>query len=317
MTWSPTRSAETSAPTSVTTPAPSPPITSAPGYMPSAMRTSRKFSPAARMATRTSPGPSASVAWEEAARTRRSSEPADDTSSRQPSPSADGTVRAIGAPIPVPEGAPVIVPACVAVGPGRPPASRGTSNSPSRTASCVSPAAASAGTASSGGTQPARPSRSTTTILPGFSACAERSSPHREAIARSSGRSPPRAATERRVTTASSESVKRASASHSCTSARDWCAAVCHRDGLIHDGLRLGGRTYQHQVGGGTAPLSSARASAGRSAYVVTVASGGRPSPSSADSAGPTGRAGASMRAICRGGRTAAPSGTVMGTQVR
>ncbi len=55
----PARRSSTPGPTSSTTPAPSPPIAASPGYIPSAISTSRKFTPAARTATRTSPAPSA------------------------------------------------------------------------------------------------------------------------------------------------------------------------------------------------------------------------------------------------------------------
>ncbi|TXS49025.1 hypothetical protein EAO75_15135 [Streptomyces sp. uw30] len=59
ITRSPTARRSTPGPVSTTTPAPSRPIRPAsPGYMPRTFSTSRKLTPAARIATRTSPGPS-------------------------------------------------------------------------------------------------------------------------------------------------------------------------------------------------------------------------------------------------------------------
>ncbi len=63
MTRSPTARSSTPGPTSSTTPAPSRPmIPASPGYMPSTFITSRKLTPAARIAIRTSPGSSADSA---------------------------------------------------------------------------------------------------------------------------------------------------------------------------------------------------------------------------------------------------------------
>ncbi len=80
ITRSPTARPVTPGPSWATTPAPSLPGSAAPGYMPSAISTSRKLRPQARIVTRTSPGPSGRSAI--GAATRWSMVPASRTSTR-------------------------------------------------------------------------------------------------------------------------------------------------------------------------------------------------------------------------------------------
>ena len=91
MTRSPASKPVTPGPTSVMTPAPSLPMECSPGYMSSAMSTSRKFSPAARTDTRTWPGSSGSRTSGQGSRARFSSVPGFVVPSRQ-APAPDGGV---------------------------------------------------------------------------------------------------------------------------------------------------------------------------------------------------------------------------------
>ncbi len=125
ITRSPTASVVTSSATSVTTPAPSPPMGASPGYMSRAISTSRKFSPIARVAILTSPGARGGLSAGSSA--RLSTVPRPFTSSRQ---------------LPVPAGGTSAVPR---PDPAR--ASLGTYAVPSRSASWFSPPASTAGSA--------------------------------------------------------------------------------------------------------------------------------------------------------------------------
>ncbi|ODA69103.1 hypothetical protein APS67_006747 [Streptomyces sp. AVP053U2] len=172
--------------------------------MPSALSTSRKFSPAARTARRTCRPSGACSASGEGARVRASRLPLVVLSSRQ-GPWAGGS-----SPAPV-----------TAL------SRRPTRTSPSRTTNWASPPARSSG--SSGGTVSTRvsASRSTRAKRVGFSECAARSSPHTAAAARSSTRSPRPERIAPRVTNTSRAVSKRSCRSHSWTRARACATSVC------------------------------------------------------------------------------------------
>ena len=86
MTRSPGASPGTSGPSSVTTPAPSPPITACARIHAQRDQHVPEVHPRRAHGHPHLAGPSASVAWDEEVRVRRSREPADVTSSRQASP---------------------------------------------------------------------------------------------------------------------------------------------------------------------------------------------------------------------------------------
>ncbi len=192
-TRSPGARSVTSGPTARTTPAPSLPIRAAgSGYIPSAISTSRKFTPVARTAMRTWPAAgSAAVAGTGAT---PSSVPGA-TGARCHNPSGRRSSSSVAR------------------------ANRGTRTAPPRSATCppVDVGSATTPASSAHASTSGSRSRSASTIRPGCSDCAERSRPHAAAPATSVIRSSSRAATAPRVSTTSRESASASAASHSCT----------------------------------------------------------------------------------------------------
>ncbi len=232
ITRSPGRTPCTSAPVSVTTPAASAPSGPAsPGYMPRALRTSRKLTPAASTATRICPGASGSSASGCGASTRPSRLPLAPASSRHGSPAGGTRPR----------------PATVR-------ANRPTRSAPSRTTNCSSPVASSPGRPGSTPTTPSSsPSTSRSAKRPGFSDCAERTKPHTAAAARSSTDSPEPAAIALRVTKTRREVSNRSSASHSWTSPSTRPVSSCTAAGASAPAPERGTSTRP------SSPVTSAR----------------------------------------------------------
>ncbi|RGC65733.1 hypothetical protein C5N14_27190 [Micromonospora sp. MW-13] len=195
ITRSPGARSVTPGPTSTTTPAPSLPITAdGSGYIPNAINTSRKFTPAARMAMRT--WPASRGAGAAGARPIPSRVPGA-VAARCHSPS--GGVRSS------PAEAPVRV-------------RRGERISPPRTATCPPVVDGSSAAPASRSHSSGERSRSTSarTIRSGCSDCAERSRPHTAAPTGSRSSSAGRAVTAPRVTTTSRVSASSPAAS------QDW-----------------------------------------------------------------------------------------------
>ncbi|PSK61564.1 hypothetical protein B0E53_06536 [Micromonospora sp. MH33] len=240
-TRSPGARSSTSGPTSSTMPAPSLPIRAAgSGYMPSAMSTSRKFTPVARTATRTWPEAS-SVAGAGTSATPSSVPGA--TGARCQRPAAGGVSSSSGRRV-----------------------NRGTRTPSPRRASCPPVGVGSAATPdSTASTSPSGArSRSASTTRPGCSDCADRSRPHTAAPARSSTRSPSRAATAPRLTTTSRESPRTSAASHACTTASTSAVTDRTRSGTSPS-ARSGPMTGSSTASGAGMPPATAAASAATS----------------------------------------------------
>ncbi len=208
--------------------------------MPSSETRSRKLTPAARTATRTSPSASGATASGAGISSRLSRVSRTVASSRQ-DPASAGGVRA------PPDAART---------------RRRTSTVPSRSANSRSSRCASA--AGRARTAVSTPSVSTRTRRPGCSACAERTRPHTGAWTRSTAFSPEPAATARRVTSTSRRSANRSSASHCCTVARTSQAARCTAAGTSSAGPWVP-RNGMITVSGRASADSSARAGASSS----------------------------------------------------
>ncbi|RPK55138.1 hypothetical protein EES42_42635 [Streptomyces sp. ADI95-17] len=258
MTRSPGAIPVTSGPTSTTTPAPSMPIVARPGYMSSAMSTSRKFSPAACTATRIWPLPRPSRACGWGSRPRPSRVPLFSLSSRQAGTPGGGSSA-----------------------PSRPArTNRGAYTVRPRRASCCSPVSSAvrrAGASSAYGS-----SASSRTNRSGFSDWAERSRPHTGAAARSgAAATSPSGPTAPLVSTSSRAASNRGSASHCCTRARARCAARC----AAVSSPAPAGRPVKSAIttSGTSAPPSTASPSAARSTKASNASkAAGRPSSSAA-----------------------------------
>ncbi len=197
ITRSPVDRPVTSGPTSVTTPATSLPIRAAPGYIPNPISTSRKFTPAARTASRTRPAASGAPTSGHGTRRNPSNDPDESLSNRQ----HDSPTGGVSTP-----------------SPSTARTSRGASTRPSRTATCDSPAATAVAIAVA--SVSVSPSRSTSMNLSGCSDCAERTNPHTGACTKPGTASSGPTATAPRVTTASRTPAVRSSASHRCRTSR-------------------------------------------------------------------------------------------------
>src|SRR6202035_5061386 len=191
ITASPTANPVTPGPTSVTTPAPSAPNCAAPGYIPSATNTSRKFTPTAATATRSSPAANSTRGhgWT----TRSSSVPPLPAANRH-SPAGNSNNE------PDPTGA-----------------NRALYTMPLRTTNWGSPQPITDSTSS-------EPSESTKITRPGCSACADRTNPHTAAPAKSMTSSPAKP-TAPRVSTTSTPVP--APASDDCTTRNASAVAAC------------------------------------------------------------------------------------------
>ncbi len=273
VTASPTVNPLTPGPTSVMTPAPSAPNSAAPGYMPNATNTSRKFTPVAATATRTCAA--VSSAGGQGCATRSSSVPASPAASRH---SPGGSAKAE-----------------TSAG-----ASRAAYASPARTTTCGSPHAITVSTSID-------PSESSSSTRPGCSACAERTKPHTAAAAGSVTSSPSNATAPRVCTTSTPGPSP---ASQDCNTPSASCVAAYTKPGrpapscepgshtTAASALPLGGNDTGDQVGwkrppppGRAAPADSCSADTGRRTSSRTVKTG-RPagSASSSDTApAPTG----------------------------
>ncbi|CKP04250.1 Uncharacterised protein [Mycobacterium tuberculosis] len=154
---------------------------------------SRKFAAMARMATRTWPGPNGASALGTGSRRRFLKVPALPRPNRH-GPSPGGTKMASAA---------------------RLPRTRAVYTCPPRSTTCGSPVANAIAIAASS----VAASESTSTIRPGCSVCADPTSPHTAAPARSATSSRGSAIAPRVATTSTPDSW---SVSHDCTAARAW-----------------------------------------------------------------------------------------------
>ncbi|GAA5608801.1 hypothetical protein Sgri01_07170 [Streptomyces griseus] len=245
ITRSPTAVPVTPGPTSVTTPAPSPPIDAAPGYMPSEMSTSRKLRPAARTATRTRPSPSGSSAFEGWGTRASSADVPPDPGVRSQWPWG-GAVKS----------------------PPSPAASRrGVDSVPLRRTSWGSGAAERADSTAGHSSSPTSVSTSSRTSRSGCSDCAERTSPHTPAADTSTPRSLSSAATAPRVRTTSLRPAISGAARKACTWPSTHTVRTRARSGTVpSSGARQGSTTQC----GSAAPARTAAEAATMSGTACT-----------------------------------------------